>query len=82
MLSSHSVDGPDTRRCCHFNGPAWRAQDRASCLVCGGYALVFGWMIPMFLLIDTGSDFHSGLAVFVLAIGLGLSYWPQSAMCA
>ncbi len=36
----------------------------------------------MFLLIDTGSDFHSGLAVFVLAIGLGLSYGPQSAMCA
>lgn len=47
-----------------------------------GYALVFVWMIPMFALIDTGSVFLYGVAVFVLTIGLGLSYGPQSAMYA
>ncbi|MFJ2618056.1 MFS transporter [Glutamicibacter sp. NPDC087344] len=47
-----------------------------------GYALVFVWMIPMFMLVDTGNIFLYGLAVFVLTIGLGLSYGPQSAMYA
>ncbi len=47
-----------------------------------GYAIVFVWMIPMFMLIDTGSIFLYGLSVFVLTTGLGLSYGPQSAMYA
>src|SRR5690606_20445463 len=37
-----------------------------------GYALVFVWMIPMFLLVDTGNIVLYGVAIFVLTVGLGL----------
>ncbi len=47
-----------------------------------GYAWIFVWMIPMFLLIDTANIWIFGAAVFVLTIGLGLSYGPMSAMYA
>jgi MFS family permease len=47
-----------------------------------GYALIFVWMIPLFLLLDTRNIWLFGVAVFVLAIGLGLSYGPMSAMYA
>ncbi|WP_457962800.1 MHS family MFS transporter [Arthrobacter sp. D1-29] len=47
-----------------------------------GYAIIFAWMIPMFALIDTKDIWLYGLALFVLTIGLGLSYGPMSAMYA
>jgi MFS family permease len=47
-----------------------------------GYAIVFAWMIPMFALIDTRNIWLYGVALFVLTIGLGLSYGPMSAMYA
>ncbi|WP_309072911.1 MFS transporter [Paenarthrobacter sp.] len=47
-----------------------------------GYSLVFVWMIPMFALIDTRNIVLYGVALFVLTIGLGLSYGPMSAMYA
>ena len=47
-----------------------------------GYAIIFVWMIPMFALIDTRNIWLYGLALFVLTIGLGLSYGPMSAMYA
>jgi MFS family permease len=47
-----------------------------------GYAIVFAWMIPMFALIDTRNVWLYGVALFVLTIGLGLSYGPMSAMYA
>jgi MFS family permease len=47
-----------------------------------GYALVFLWMIPMFLLIDTRNIWLYGVALFLLTVGLGLSYGPMSAMYA
>ncbi|MGY1706663.1 MFS transporter [Geodermatophilus sp. SYSU D00697] len=47
-----------------------------------GYALVFVWMIPLFLLIDTGNIWLYGIALFLLTVGLGLSYGPMSAMYA
>ena len=47
-----------------------------------GYAIVFVWMIPLFLLIDTRNIWLYGVALFVLTIGLGLSYGPMSAMYA
>jgi MFS family permease len=47
-----------------------------------GYALVFAWMIPMFLLIDTRNIWLYGVALFLLTVGLGLSYGPMSAMYA
>ncbi|WP_431229378.1 MFS transporter [Paenarthrobacter nicotinovorans] len=47
-----------------------------------GYGLVFAWMIPMFALIDTKDILLYGTALFVLTIGLGLSYGPMSAMYA
>ncbi len=47
-----------------------------------GYAIIFAWMIPMFALIDTRNIWLYGLALFVLTIGLGLSYGPMSAMYA
>ncbi|MEZ2389213.1 MFS transporter [bacterium RCC_150] len=47
-----------------------------------GYGLVFAWMIPMFELIDSKDIILYGTALFVLTIGLGLSYGPMSAMYA
>lgn len=47
-----------------------------------GYALIFVWMLPMFMMIDTRSVWAYGLAIFILTIGLGLSYGPMSAMYA
>jgi MFS family permease len=47
-----------------------------------GYALVFVWMIPLFLLIDTANIWLYGAALLVLTVGLGLSYGPMSAMYA
>ncbi len=47
-----------------------------------GYAIIFAWMIPMFALIDTRNIWLYGVALFVLTIGLGLSYGPMSAMYA
>ncbi|MEE9096846.1 MFS transporter [Pseudarthrobacter phenanthrenivorans] len=47
-----------------------------------GYAIVFVWMIPMFALIDTKDIVLYGVALFVLTVGLGLSYGPMSAMYA
>ncbi|MFI7639732.1 MFS transporter [Nonomuraea sp. NPDC049400] len=47
-----------------------------------GYALVFVWMIPLFLLMETRNIWLFAAAIIVLAIGLGLSYGPMSAMYA
>lgn len=47
-----------------------------------GYALVFAWMIPLFVMIDSRDLLLYGVALFVLTIGLGLSYGPMSAMYA
>ncbi|MUL41810.1 MHS family MFS transporter [Streptomonospora sp. PA3] len=47
-----------------------------------GYAAVFAWMIPLFLLMETGSIWLFTAAVLVLTVGLGLSYGPMSAMYA
>jgi nitrate/nitrite transporter NarK len=47
-----------------------------------GYALVFVWMIPLFLLMETRGIWLFTVAILVLAVGLGLSYGPMSAMYA
>ncbi|GAA1362532.1 MFS transporter [Arthrobacter rhombi] len=47
-----------------------------------GYALVALWAVPMWFLIDTANIFWYFVALFVLTIGLGLSYGPQSALYA
>src|SRR3712207_6335353 len=47
-----------------------------------GYALILIWTIPMFLLIETADIWLFGIAVFLLTVGLGLSYGPMSAMYA
>ncbi|OLF06870.1 MFS transporter [Actinophytocola xinjiangensis] len=47
-----------------------------------GYAALFVWMIPMFLLMETGQLALFVVAVVVLSFGLGLSYGPMSAMYA
>jgi MFS family permease len=47
-----------------------------------GYALIAIWTIPMFLLIETADIWLFGIAVFLLTVGLGLSYGPMSAMYA
>ncbi|GAA2882408.1 MFS transporter [Streptosporangium fragile] len=47
-----------------------------------GYALVFVWMIPLFLLMETRNIWLFTAAIVVLTIGLGLSYGPMSAMYA
>jgi MFS family permease len=47
-----------------------------------GYALVLVWVIPMWFLIDSKNLFLFFIAAFVLTIGLGISYGPQSALYA
>jgi len=47
-----------------------------------GYAALFVWMIPMFLLMRTADIVLFVVAVVVLSFGLGLSYGPMSAMYA
>jgi len=47
-----------------------------------GYVLIGVWAIPMFMLIDSRSLVNFAIAVFVLAIGLGVSYGPQSSLFA
>ncbi|TFB95951.1 MFS transporter [Cryobacterium sp. HLT2-28] len=47
-----------------------------------GYAWLFAWAIPMFLLIDTKNIVLFAVALVVLAVGLGLSYGPQAALYA
>ncbi|WP_221585142.1 MFS transporter [Microbacterium sp. G2-8] len=47
-----------------------------------GYAIVGIWAVPMWFLIDTGDQFLFFIALFVLTVGLGLSYGPQSALYA
>ncbi|GAA2856812.1 MFS transporter [Microbacterium arabinogalactanolyticum] len=47
-----------------------------------GYGLLAVWSVPMWFLIDTGNVGLYFVALFVLTIGLGLSYGPQSALYA
>ncbi|WP_285497790.1 MFS transporter [Actinomadura sp. NBRC 104425] len=47
-----------------------------------GYALVFAWMIPLFMLMETRSIWLFAVAILVLTVGLGLSYGPMSALYA
>jgi MFS family permease len=47
-----------------------------------GYAIIILWALPMFMLIDTANIVWFTVAIFVLTIGLGLSYGPQSALYA
>ena len=47
-----------------------------------GYVLLGIWAIPMWFLIDTGSIFMYFLALFLMTVGLGLSYGPQAALYA
>jgi len=47
-----------------------------------GYVLLGLWAVPMFLLIDSRSLLAFAVAVVVLAIGLGISYGPQSSLFA
>ena len=47
-----------------------------------GYALIAIWAIPMWFLIDTGDIVMYFLALFLLTVGLGLSYGPQAALYA
>lgn len=47
-----------------------------------GYALLGIWAIPMWFLIDTGNIYLYFVALFLLTVGLGLSYGPQAALYA
>ena len=47
-----------------------------------GYAFIIAWAIPMFMMMNTASLPLFAAALFILAIGLGPSYGPQSAMYA
>ncbi|KAA9394335.1 MHS family MFS transporter [Kocuria coralli] len=47
-----------------------------------GYGVLIVWSIPMWLLLDTASLPLFAAAIFLLTIGLGPSYGPQSAMYA
>lgn len=47
-----------------------------------GYVLLGLWALPMWFLIDTGNIMLYFVALFVMTIGLGLSYGPQAALFA
>ena len=47
-----------------------------------GYLWIIAWAIPMWFLIDTASLPLFTIAIFVLTMGLGPSYGPQSALYA
>ncbi|MCI9888643.1 MHS family MFS transporter [Micrococcales bacterium 31B] len=47
-----------------------------------GYVAIALWSVPMWFLIDSGDSLQFFVALFVLTIGLGLSYGPQSALYA
>ena len=47
-----------------------------------GYAIIIIWAVPMWFLLDTASLPLFALAIFILTIGLGPSYGPQSALYA
>lgn len=47
-----------------------------------GYVLLAIWAIPMWFLIDTGNLWLYFTAIFVMTLGLGLSYGPQAALYA
>ncbi len=47
-----------------------------------GYLLLAVWAVPMWFLIDTGDIVWYFVALFVMTLGLGLSYGPQAALYA
>ncbi|HEY5854318.1 MAG TPA: MFS transporter [Aldersonia sp.] len=47
-----------------------------------GYAALIVWIVPMFLLVDTGNIVCYALAVLLLTPGIGIAYGPMSAMFA
>ncbi len=47
-----------------------------------GYAFLALWAVPMWFLIDTRNILWYFVALFVMTLGLGLSYGPQSALYA
>ncbi|MDQ4502101.1 MFS transporter [Sinomonas sp. ASV322] len=47
-----------------------------------GYAFLAAWAVPMWFLIDTRNIVWYFVALFLMTIGLGLSYGPQSALYA
>ena len=47
-----------------------------------GYAFIILWAIPMWFMLNTASLPLFAAAIFILTIGLGPSYGPQSAMYA
>ncbi|GHG44814.1 MFS transporter [Sinomonas cellulolyticus] len=47
-----------------------------------GYAFLALWAVPMWFLIDTKNIVWYFVAIFVMTLGLGLSYGPQSALYA
>ena len=47
-----------------------------------GYILLIVWLIPTFLMIDAANIWMYGIGIFVLTVGMGLSYGPMSAMYA
>ncbi|GFZ77233.1 MFS transporter [Nesterenkonia alkaliphila] len=47
-----------------------------------GYGIIIIWAVPMWFLLDTASLPLFALAIFILTIGLGPSYGPQSALYA
>jgi MFS family permease len=47
-----------------------------------GYLILAVWAVPMWFLIDTANILWYFVALFVMTIGLGLSYGPQAALYA
>ncbi|WP_309071949.1 MFS transporter [Arthrobacter sp.] len=63
-------------------GGIWSDRFGRKKTMIAGYMLMGVWAVPLFLLINTRSLWAFAAGVFVLAISLGVSYGPQSAMFA
>jgi MFS family permease len=65
-----------------YVGAAWSDRVGRPRVYKLGYALMAVLIYPQFLLISTGTELGTGLALLTMAVPLGVTYGPQSAMFA
>ncbi|WP_308200760.1 MFS transporter [Rhodococcus sp. HM1] len=67
---------------CTYLGAWWSDRSGRPIVYRVGYALLFVMLLPQFWLLSSGTLLGTGIAVVTLAVPLGLTYGPQSALFA